>query len=86
MGAHWELITLSEDADKTTYQLDVDTTKEFERIQVAVIKDGVQLIARSNILEFTNEKEIVNNSLVKDINALSIRYGDDRHGNYFVYD
>ena len=86
MGAHWELITLSEDADKTTYQLDVDTTKEFERIQVAVIKDGVQLIARSNILEFTNEKEIVNNSLVKDINALSIRYDDDRHGNYFVYD
>ena len=86
MGAHWELITLSEDADKTTYQLNVDTTKEFERIQVAVIKDGVQLIARSNILEFTNEKEIVNNSLVKDINALSIRYDDDRHGNYFVYD
>lgn len=86
MGAHWELITLSEDADKTTYQLDVDTTKEFERIQVAVVKDGVQLIARSNILEFTNEKEIVNNSLVKDINALSIRYEDDRHGNYFVYD
>lgn len=86
MGAHWELITFLEDADKTTYQLDVDTTKEFERIQVAVIKDGVQLIARSNILEFTNEKEIVNNSLVKDINALSIRYDDDRHGNYFVYD
>lgn len=86
MGAHWELIPLSDDADKTTYQLDVDTTKEFERIQVAVIKDGIQLIARSNILEFTNEKEIVNNSLVKDINALSIRYGDDRHGNYFVYD
>lgn len=86
MGAHWELIILSENADKTTYQLDVDTTKEFERIQVAVIKNSVQLIARSNILEFTNEKEIVNNSLVKDINALSIRYNDDRHGNYFVYD
>jgi len=32
MGAHWELITFLEDADKTTYQLDVDTTKEFERI------------------------------------------------------
>lgn len=86
MGAHWELINFSEDADKTTYQLTTDTTKEFERIQIAVIKDGVQLVARSNILEFTNEKEIINNSLVKDINALSIRYDDDRHGNYFVYD
>lgn len=86
MGAHWELINFSEDTDKTTYQLTADIAKEFERIQATVIKDGVQLITRSNILEFTNEKEVINNSLVKDINALSIRYDDDRHGNYFVYD
>lgn len=81
-GAHWERI----ENNLSTYNLNVDISKNIERILAIVIKNKTELIATSNILEFTSEKDTVNIQIIKDINALNILYEDDFNGKYFVYD
>lgn len=78
------------------FQFEPDITNNIEQIKVIIIKNNVA-IARSNILTFTNEREVPNAATQDLINALSIQcghpdengpngfYKEPEQGNYFIY-
>ena len=80
--------------DKLEIKLQPNVNLETEQIKAIVIKTDIdsqdnpheKKIAISNILEFTNDDEVRNQTTLIDANALSIRYNDDEKGHYFLYD
>lgn len=60
-----------------------DTTAQTERYKAIVFYNGEPY--RSNILECTNEDEVINKSTIDAVQALSINCEDSTYGNYRIY-
>ena len=54
-----------------------------ELIKAIVIYDGKSYT--SNILTFTNEREVINSATIDFLNGLSIVCEDNSYGNYCIY-
>ena len=81
----------------TIIEFQPNVNNQTEQLKVIIVKNvnGIlKKVAESNILEFTNRDEIRNQATLIDLNALSIKYVDDKEGltpaeligTYFLYD
>lgn len=64
--------------------LEPDLAKESEMIKAIILFNGK--VIRSNILTFTNEKEVINSATTDFLSGLNIWCKDQTYGNYFIYD
>lgn len=81
-GIYWERIKSIEDND-FGYEFIPDIVVAEEKIKVIIFYDN--LVVRSNILVFTNEKEVVNQATVDAVSAVGIECEDKTYGNYRIY-
>lgn len=81
-GTYWERIEPIEDND-FGYEFIPDIVVAEEKIKVIIFYDN--LVVRSNILVFTNEKEVVNQATVDAVSAVGIECEDKTYGNYRIY-
>lgn len=81
-GVYWQRINPSE-TSQFMYVLQPEINTAFEQVKVIILYQGK--IIRSNILEFTNEKEVANGATAELLAGLSIWCLDNSYGNYFIY-
>ena len=91
------IISDSQQGDDVTNQIRVEfqpnVNRQEEKLKAIILKNEgtdqspvYRLIAKSNIITFTNNDEVRSQATLIDANALSIRYDDDEKGHYFLYD
>ena len=97
-GAHWEYLAAageeSSTLNKVTVEFQPNVNNNEEKIKVIIIKKEKDIqnnfkeykIATSNVLEFTNNTQIRDNTTFEDIFALTLRADGNFHGNYLLYD
>lgn len=94
-GPYWKRVNYSEsdsEFKKFNYTFTPDVSKkEVEQIKVIILYND--MIYRSNIITFSNDKPVVNDATIDAIKALSLICKDikdglkyDSYGNYFIYD
>lgn len=94
-GPYWKRVNYSEgdsEFKKFNYTFTPDVSKkEVEQIKVIILYND--MIYRSNIITFSNDKPVVNDATIDAIKALSLVCKDiknglkyDSYGNYFIYD
>lgn len=66
------------------FTLNPDVTKETEQIKAIILYNDK--VIRSNILTFTNEKEVINEATSNFLAGLNIWCKDNTYGNYYIYD
>lgn len=66
------------------YNLKPDIKKEQEQIKAIILFNNK--VIRSNILTFTNEKEVINEATSQFLQGLNIWCKDNTYGNYYIYD
>ena len=81
-GVYWKRVQPSETSD-FMYVLQPEVNSSIEQIKVIILHEGK--VIRSNILEFTNEKETANSATAELLAGLSIWCKDNSYGNYFIY-
>jgi hypothetical protein len=69
--------------DIFSYQLQPDLTLSEEKIKVIILYENTPI--RSNVLTFTNEREVVNQVTVDVTSAVQIVCNDGTYGNYRIY-
>ena len=91
-GVHWESVNQNINKKLFSYNFQPDPyKKESEQIKaIAIYQDKVYV---SNILVFSNDKQVVNDATVDAIKALTLVCKDlknglryETYGNYFIYD
>lgn len=92
------IISDGQQGDDVTNQIRVEfqpnVNRQEEKLKAIILKNEgadqsppvYRLIAKSNIITFTNNDEVRSQATLIDANALSIRYDDDEKGHYFLYD
>ena len=81
-GVYWESVDDGND-NKFDYTLIPRKKHNEELIKAIVIYNGKSYT--SNILTFTNEREVINDATVDFLNGLSIVCEDNSYGNYCIY-
>lgn len=80
-GVYWERI---KNESNFYYTLDPDVKKEIEQIKAIILYNDK--VIRSNIITFTNEKEVINEATSNFLAGLNIWCKDNTYGNYYIYD
>lgn len=81
-GVYWESVDDGND-NKFDYTLIPRKKHNEELIKAIVIYNGKSYT--SNILTFTNEREVINDATIDFLNGLSIVCEDSSYGNYCIY-
>ena len=81
-GVYWESVNDGND-NKFDYTLIPRKKHNEELIKAIVIYNGKSYT--SNILTFTNEREVINDATIDFLNGLSIVCEDNSYGNYCIY-
>ena len=81
-GVYWEYINADEDNEFSCTFIP-NTSLSEESIKAIIFYNN--RIVRSNIVKFTNEKEVINQATVDAISAVSINCEDNTYGNYHIY-
>ena len=81
-GVYWESVDDGND-NKFDYTLIPRKKHNEELIKAIVIYNGKSYT--SNILTFTNEREVINDATIDFLNGLSIVCEDNSYGNYCIY-
>lgn len=79
-GVYWKRL----DGNNFYYTLKPDIKKEIEQIKAIILFNNK--VIRSNILTFTNEKEVINEATSNFLAGLNIWCKDNTYGNYYIYD
>ena len=79
-GVYWQRL----EGKDFQFTLEPDLAKESEMIKAIILFNGK--VIRSNILTFTNEKEVINSATTDFLSGLNIWCKDQTYGNYFIYD
>lgn len=79
-GVYWERI----EGNSFYYDFKPDVKKEQEQIKAIILFNDK--VIRSNILIFTNEKEVINEPTSQFLQGLNIWCKDNTYGNYYIYD
>lgn len=79
-GVYWQRL----EGKDFQFTLEPDLAKESEMIKAIILFNGK--VIRSNILTFTNEKEVINSATIDFLSGLNIWCKDQTYGNYFIYD
>lgn len=79
-GVYWQRL----EGKDFYFTLEPDLAKESEMIKAIILFNGK--VIRSNILTFTNEKEVINSATTDFLSGLNIWCKDQTYGNYFIYD
>ena len=79
-GVYWERI----EGNSFYYDFKPDVKKEQEQIKAIILFNDK--VIRSNILTFTNEKEVINEPTSQFLQGLNIWCKDNTYGNYYIYD
>lgn len=79
-GVYWQRF----EGKDFQFTLEPDLAKESEMIKAIILFNGK--VIRSNILTFTNEKEVINSATTDFLSGLNIWCKDQTYGNYFIYD
>ena len=83
-GANWD--QLSEEKNKLSITVDLDSTLRNHRFKVLIIQNSDKsVLISSNILEFLNIDEVGDSATLKNINELELVFDDAQNGNYFLY-
>ena len=81
-GVYWESVD-DGNGNQFDYTLIPRKKHDEELIKAIVIYDGKSYT--SNILTFTNEREVINSATIDFLNGLSIVCEDNSYGNYCIY-
>lgn len=81
-GVYWESVD-DGNSNQFDYTLIPRKRHDEELIKAIVIYDGKSYT--SNILTFTNEREVINSATIDFLNGLSIVCEDNSYGNYCIY-
>ena len=81
-GVYWESVD-DGNGNQFDYTLIPRKKHDEELIKAIVIYDGKSYV--SNILTFTNEREVINSATIDFLNGLSIVCEDNSYGNYCIY-
>ena len=81
-GVYWERIS-GIGLKEFDYTFAPDKTLRDERIKVIILYDN--LVLRSNVLTFNNEKDVVSQATIDAMSAVGIVCLDDSYGNYRIY-
>lgn len=81
-GVYWESVD-DGNGNQFDYTLIPRKKHDKELIKAIVIYDGKSYT--SNILTFTNEREVINSATIDFLNGLSIVCEDNSYGNYCIY-
>ena len=81
-GVYWESVD-DGNGNQFDYTLIPRKRHDEELIKAIVIYDGKSYT--SNILTFTNEREVINSATIDFLNGLSIVCEDNSYGNYCIY-
>lgn len=81
-GVYWKDINPVE-GNKFECSFEPDIMVAEEKIKAVVIYEGHSIA--SNIIVFTNEKEVVNQATIDAVSAVSINCEDGTYGNYHIY-
>lgn len=81
-GVYWKRIEPIE-GNEFRYEFVPDIVVAEEKIKVIIFYND--LVVRSNIFVFTNEKEVVNQATVDAVSAVGIECEDKTYGNYRIY-
>ena len=81
-GVYWEYINADEDNEFSCTFIP-NTSLSEESVKAIIFYND--RIVRSNIVKFTNEKEVINQATVDAISAVSINCEDNTYGNYHIY-
>lgn len=81
-GVYWERIS-GIGLKEFNYTFVPDKTLRDERIKVIILYNN--LVLRSNILTFNNEKDVVSQATIDAMSAVGIVCLDDSYGNYRIY-
>ena len=79
-GVYWERI----EGNSFYYDFKPNVKKEQEQIKAIILFNDK--VIRSNILTFTNEKEVINEPTSQFLQGLNIWCKDNTYGNYYIYD
>lgn len=81
-GVYWEYIDPVEgDEFECSFKPDVAIAEE--KIKAIILYNGHSIA--SNIMVFTNEKEVINQATIDVVSAVSINCEDGTYGNYHIY-
>lgn len=81
-GVYWKRIEPIE-GNEFRYEFVPDIVVAEEKIKVIIFYNN--LVVRSNIFVFTNEKEVVNQATADAVSAVGIECEDKTYGNYRIY-
>lgn len=81
-GVYWESVD-DKNGNQFDYTLVPRKRHDKELIKAIVIYNGKSYI--SNILTFTNQREVINSATIDFLNGLSIVCEDNSYGNYCIY-
>lgn len=82
-GVYWQRVN-DKNIKSFTYSFNPNIKKSDEKIKAVLIFE--EQVLESNILTFTNEKEVVNDATKDFLAGLNIWCADGTYGNYYIYD
>lgn len=80
-GVYWN--RLDDNKNNFTYELAPRSNKAQEQLKAIILYNNK--VYRSNIITFSNEKEVPNDATIDSLNALSLVCKDNSNGNYLIY-